>query len=61
MGILVKTVKTYQVSTDTDARELIAEAMKTENVTASSIKVKNIKEKGEIVDTYRLVAITVEG
>ena len=60
MATLVKTVETYEVSTVNEAKELIAEMNELKDVVASTTKLKLVKEKGEVIDTYYVVSITIQ-
>lgn len=60
MKYLIRTVETYRVDTEEEAKQLIADA-KADNhylVTKSTTEFKEKKLKGEVVDTYFKVSLT---
>jgi len=60
MRVKVKVIETYNVDSETEAEALINES-KTDHsfkLTGYKSKVKNIKQKGEIVDSYLIVELT---
>lgn len=60
MRVKVKVIETYNVDSETEAEALIDES-KTDRsfkLTGYKSKVKNIKQKGEIVDSYLIVELT---
>ena len=61
MKILTKLVETYDVSDETEAQALIQEtrdAAKGEYTLDYKSKLKEVKQKGEVVDTYWIVELT---
>ena len=61
MRYLLKTVLTYRVGTVDEVEELHDELLNdtTFDLTAFSYKTKQIKQKGEVVEEYQVVAATV--
>ncbi|HKM30037.1 MAG TPA: hypothetical protein VJZ51_04715 [Bacilli bacterium] len=60
MRAKVKVVETYHVDSDSEVNALIEES-KTDRsfqLTGHKSKIKNIKQKGEIVDSYFIVELT---
>lgn len=57
---LCNVVETYRVESEAEADALIEEARNNSiyNLTKSSITHKEVKQKGEVVDEYFLVALT---
>lgn len=61
MRILTKLVETYEVSDETDAQALIEETRsesKGQYTLDYKSKLKEVKQKGEVVDTYWIVELT---
>lgn len=59
---LIKVTEQYRCDTENEARTLVEEAKKDNRytVTKSSNEIKTLKQKGEIVDSWRRVIITKE-
>lgn len=59
---LIKTTETYRCDSEEEAKNLIAEAAQDGHyvILKSSSEIKNIKQKGEIIDEWRRVIITKE-
>lgn len=59
---LIKVTEQYRCDTEAEARNLIEDAKQNHQytVTKSSSEIKNLKQKGEIVDEWRRVVITKE-
>ena len=57
---LCNVVETYRVETEAEADALIEAARENSlyNLTKSSITHKEVKQKGEVIDEYYLVALT---
>ena len=60
MRVKVKVVETYNVDSETESEALIEENKHDHSfkLTGYKSKVKNIKQKGEIVDSYLIVELT---
>jgi len=59
---LIKVTEQYRCDTESEARELIEDAKKSNQYTLikSSSEIKTLKQKGEIVDEWRRVLLTKE-
>ena len=62
MEFLLKVINTYRVSTEHEALELREKIRKESNgeLTAFSYTVKEVKQKGEVIDTYIVCKATIE-
>lgn len=60
MAYLCNVVETYRVETESEADALIEEARNNNlyNLVKSSVTHKEIKQKGEVIEEYYLVALT---
>ena len=60
MKYLLKTVETYRVANENEAKALIEEAKKDKNYTLTKYlsEYRNAKQKGEIVDEWYRVTLT---
>lgn len=59
---LIKTTEQYRCDTEAEAKTILEEAKQSHDYTVikTSSEIKTLKQKGEIVDEWRRVAITKE-